>query len=65
FIMPLTGKLKVTLFDILGNRIFDCEEFAPAGEYSKEIDVSHLQPGVYFVRVEAGNQVYYEKLVVL
>jgi hypothetical protein len=28
------------------------------------IDISNLSPGVYILRVEAGNRYYYEKLTV-
>ncbi|MFC2131765.1 T9SS type A sorting domain-containing protein [Bacteroidota bacterium] len=60
---PVT--VKMSLYDILGNYVLENKYYIQAREYSKEIDISGLQPGVYFVRVEAGGQAYYEKLIVL
>jgi len=40
------------------------EEMMP-GEYEMEIDVRNLPPGIYFIRMQAGEQVGVQKLVVM
>jgi len=59
------GYLKSDLFDISGRKIRELvnQKLVP-GEHEIEIDVSGLPDGMYFVRVQAGNSVGVQKLVV-
>jgi len=53
------------LFDISGRKIQRiCEEEKLPGEYEVEVDVSELPAGVYFVKMQAGNDIAVRKLIV-
>ncbi len=57
--------LIIDLFDISGRKIRELiHEKQTPGEYEKEINMSYLVPGVYFIRVQAGNEVAVRKLIV-
>ncbi|MEA3478857.1 MAG: T9SS type A sorting domain-containing protein [Bacteroidota bacterium] len=61
-----SGYLIFDLYSISGVRIerLMAEEKVP-GEYEMEIDVSDLPDGLYIVRLQAGNDVRMQKLVVI
>jgi len=66
FRMPVDGNLNINLYDISGQKIKRLlNEVKMPGEYEIEIDVRDLPPGVYFIRMQAGDQVVTEKLVVM
>ena len=53
------------LYMISGSKIRELiSKKAYPGEYEMEIDVSDLPAGVYFIRLQAGNEVVVRKLVV-
>ncbi len=54
-VIDLTGKV-VEKFD----RLFSFEDEV----YTGELDISHMKPGVYFVKVIQGETVYSKKLMV-
>lgn len=58
-------RVKITLYDILGNRtgiVFD--EFLDKGYQEASIDVTNLSSGVYIYKIEANNKMI-NKFVVL
>jgi len=71
---PTAGELRVKSFDI---RVFDVEVFDVLGikqkaegrkqkaEEEVEIDISHLQTGIYFLRIQTGNGFITKKIVKL
>ncbi len=64
--MQDAGYRMIGLFDISGRkirRIID-EEMMP-GEHDIEIDLSGVPAGVYFIRLQAGQQVATRKLIVV
>jgi hypothetical protein len=57
--------VSIRIIDLFGREIKNiAEEVKSPGEHSVRIDVSGLSPGVYLVRVQAGNECAVEKLVV-
>ncbi|HEX7070324.1 MAG TPA: glucoamylase family protein, partial [Rhodothermales bacterium] len=55
--LPAAGPVRVAVFDVLGRRVLDVTETVhPAGHASIEIPTTELAPGVYFVRVSAGEE---------
>jgi hypothetical protein len=58
------SNLSISIYNIIGNRVYENKEYRIIGEYCKEIDVSGYPPGIYFVRVETGREFYVKKLVV-
>jgi len=64
--VPEAAKVKIDVFDILGNRIATLvDESKPAGEYTTLFDGSQLASGVYFYRMLAGSYVSVRKLILL
>jgi hypothetical protein len=52
--IPVDGKVKITLYDILGREALNIvNETKPAGYYSAEFDGTNLASGVYFYRITA------------
>lgn len=46
------------LFNSLGQRVFECEVL-----FSEEIDLSTIQNGLYLLRIERENKVYYQRIL--
>jgi len=55
-------KLRLTVFDLAGRVALDLSEPAK-GEYRKVIDLSSLSKGVYFLRLESGDETITRKLI--
>ncbi|MEA3479181.1 MAG: T9SS type A sorting domain-containing protein [Bacteroidota bacterium] len=56
---------SIDLYSISGLRIRELlNEVKMPGEYELEIDVSDLAPGIYIVRLQAGEQTGIRKLIV-
>jgi hypothetical protein len=60
-----SGHINMDLFDILGNRVMKiADEDLSAGSHDYNVDVSHLNQGIYFYNVRSGGQQQTLKLVV-
>jgi hypothetical protein len=60
------GNVKVTVHDITGKQIrILADEVQAPGEHSVHFDASGLPAGIYVVRLEAGDAVVTEKMVVM
>jgi hypothetical protein len=56
--------LKIVLLDIFGQSVLPAiTEFADAGTLSKNLDLSGIAPGVYFVVINTGKERYVQKFV--
>lgn len=55
----LPGIINVSVFNLKG-QLIQRKNFNPTED---ELDISQLEPGVYFVRLIAGNKKYFSKLV--
>lgn len=49
---------NLQLFNSLGQRVFECEVLL-----SKELDLSTIQNGLYLLRIERENKVYYQRIL--
>ena len=49
---------NLQLFNSLGQRVFECEVL-----FSEEIDLSTIQNGLYLLRIERENKVYYQRIL--
>ena len=60
-----SGYLISDLFGISGNKILELirQDVGP-GEYEMEIDVSDLPAGIYFIKIQVGNLIAVNKLVI-
>jgi len=61
-----SGKTKLEIYDILGNKIKTLvDEYKQAGTYSIEFNASNLASGVYFYKLTAGQFTSTKKLLLL
>ena len=56
-------KVYTRITDLHGRVVFELAPFNITGTGSKQIDISRLSPGVYFIIVFVGKQSFTEKLV--
>lgn len=58
-----TGEiLNLKIFDILGNKIYEKDNFNPAD--SGELNTNSFTKGIYFIKIQYGNSISVEKLVI-
>jgi hypothetical protein len=66
FSLPHTEHAKLTVYDVTGRQVkVLANEVFSAGEHRITFDGSNLSSGVYFVRLEAGQHLKTEKMVML
>jgi hypothetical protein len=66
FILPAYEKVKLTIFDNTGREIKTLlNEYLEAGYYSREFDASGLPSGVYFYKINAGNNLVTKKMLLV
>jgi len=64
FSLPLNAKAKIKLINILGKELLT-ETVIVSDEVEKiKLDATGIEPGIYFVLLEAGNQQKVQKLVI-
>ncbi|MBV6480112.1 MAG: hypothetical protein HGGPFJEG_02957 [Ignavibacteria bacterium] len=64
--LPIYGKVKIVLYDILGKEILTLiNEFKEAGNYSLKFRGSSLPSGVYFYRMQAENFTDLKKMLLI
>ena len=64
--IPLRGKVKLIIYDLLGNKIKTLvNEEKPKGKYTVEFNGSNLSSGVYICRLIYGKYSITKKLVLL
>ncbi|UCE66248.1 MAG: T9SS type A sorting domain-containing protein [Candidatus Zixiibacteriota bacterium] len=66
FIMPQSQHVKLTIYDLLGRQVQTLPyEYKQAGVHTVTFDASHLASGVYFYRLQAGDNVETRRMVLL
>jgi len=66
FMLPESGIVKLTVFDLLGRRVQTLiNGYKNAGNQSVNFDAFLLSSGVYFYRLEAGGKVETKRMVLL
>ena len=64
--IPATGLVTLKVYNILGQEVANLfSGIKTAGEYIVTFDGSRLASGVYFYRLQAGNQMLVKKMVML
>lgn len=62
--LPLSEQADIAIFDINGKRIFDLPEtLLTTGHYP--LDLKHCPPGVYWLKIRAGNALLQKRLIIL
>lgn len=64
FNMKKAGNVKLEVYTIEGKSVFSATEKALPGKFEKEIDMSNLKNGPYFLMVNYNNQIMVKKLMV-
>jgi len=66
FALPQTGIVSLTIYDSLGREAAVLQDgFLNAGNYTRTFNGSELSSGVYFARLQAGNEIRTEKLLLV
>ncbi|MBS1778303.1 MAG: T9SS type A sorting domain-containing protein [Bacteroidetes bacterium] len=59
-----TGKVAVTITNVTGQHVMQMEYDHKAGQFDKEIDMSKMARGVYFVELQSNGEKAMQKLVI-
>ncbi|MEX1138898.1 MAG: T9SS type A sorting domain-containing protein [Bacteroidota bacterium] len=63
FDLPDNGNVRVVVFDVLGRRVKTLlNEFKSAGNYSINFDGADIPSGIYFYRLEYGEQTFVRRM---
>lgn len=63
--MSTAGKVKVTLFNNLGQQVMEiANEEVGSGAYTKTVDISTIARGAYFCKLETGNTIITQHVIV-
>jgi hypothetical protein len=64
--LPTGSNVKVVVYDVLGKEVSVLvNEYQNAGSYTTNFNASNLASGIYFCRMEAGNFVKVNKMILL
>jgi photosystem II stability/assembly factor-like uncharacterized protein len=65
YTIPAKENVNVWLYDIAGRKLTEIVQMNTvlAGTYSVQFDSEKLKPGIYFFRLQAGNQTVTEKFI--
>lgn len=64
--IPNAGMVTLKVYNLIGQEIATLvNSHKPVGEYTIQFDASGLNSGIYFYKLNAGNQVYTRKMIVL
>jgi hypothetical protein len=65
YALPADGPARIAVYDLLGRQVAVLVDgVQPAGRYTAVLDADGLASGVYFVRLEAGNETQTQKVLV-
>jgi hypothetical protein len=66
YILPEPGHVRIDIYDLLGRKVQNLvKEEQQAGTHSIVFDASNLSSGVYFSRIQAGNEIETRPIVLL
>ena len=65
FNLKKSMQVKAALFNVAGIEITEVlNTELPSGEYKKQVDISHLAAGAYFLKIEAEGTATTKKLII-
>ncbi len=56
--------LSVQLYDLAGKLMFESKVLPDGNQFRKDLDVSHLQKGVYFIRITGNDCVGVKQIII-
>lgn len=66
FNLPKKSEVKIIVYDVLGQEVVTLlDEFKSAGQHIVQFDGKNLRSGLYFCRMNIGNQVFTRKMTLI
>lgn len=66
YVLPEAMPVRITIFNILGQEVQTVVDRAhEAGGYAVNVDMRHLAPGTYWVRMEAGTSISQQSMTLI
>ncbi len=66
YVLPEAMPVRITIFNIIGQKVRTVvDRVHEAGGYAVNVDMRHLAPGTYWVRMEAGNSVSQQSMTLI
>ncbi len=66
YTMPFDSHVSLSVFDVLGRYVTTLVDGVyPAGSHKVQLDASELSSGIYIYRLEAGNEVLSNKMILI
>lgn len=59
-----SDNVKISVYNLLSNLVYETESETTHGSFSKELHLNNLSNGVYFVRVNSGNNEFLKKIII-
>ena len=64
--MPKSEKVKIEIFNLLGQRIKTLlNKYMPTGSHEVEFTAKYLPSGVYYYRIQAGDYQEVKKMILM
>jgi PKD repeat protein len=60
----VTGPLELTVFDLIGTRVYSEQSNSMTGQFSKSLNLTTLPDGIYFLKVSGKEVTATKKLVI-
>ena len=64
FISETEEVIRIKLFDAVSRIVINENLFSAIGQNEKQIDLSQLNTGIYFIEINTTNEIIREKIVV-
>lgn len=61
---PLTSELEIAVLDQMGRRVFEESNGRFTGRLDRDIDLSNLTSGIYFLGLESGGKTAFSKIII-
>ena len=61
----INQPVLITMFNYLGEKIFSENDFCFNDKYSKELTLSNISSGIYYINIHAGKQDFRDKVIVV
>ncbi|MDH7603394.1 MAG: carbohydrate binding domain-containing protein [Melioribacter sp.] len=66
FALPVSGKVRLSLYDILGRKVKEIASgIFDAGNHKIKLDASNLTSGIYYYKLEANDFISVKKLILM
>lgn len=65
YTVPTRQQVTIRLFDVLGREMRTVARSTASGRHEQPVSVDRLQPGIYFLRLQAGGHTRTQKLTVV